>query len=55
MTPYEEAPVASALGSRWGEALAGSCQGGSPEGFWNVSFARHAFSLRCPFLFPQSF
>lgn len=39
MTPYQEVPVASALGSSWGEALAGSCQCGSPEDFWNVSFA----------------
>lgn len=39
MTPYQEVPVASARGSSWGKALAGSCQHGSLEGFWNVSFA----------------
>lgn len=33
MTPYQEVPVASVLGRSWGEALAGPCQDGSPEGF----------------------
>lgn len=51
MTPYQEVPVASVLGSSRGEAWLGAASMGSQRGSGMSLCPCHAFSLKHPSLF----